>query len=132
MAEIIKESVTTQQNGPRAAVVTETKNIASKTQTVEYVLYFIYGLLVALLAFRFVFKLTGASRASGFVEFIYSITNVLVMPFEGIFRRVTTEGVETTAVFEASTLIAILVYGLVTWGFVQLIRIMSREKQESV
>lgn len=129
MAEILKESVTTQHDGQQAAVVTERKSVATKTQTIEYVLYFIFGLLASLLAFRFVFKLTGASTGSSFVDFIYTTTGLLIVPFEGIFRRATAQGVETTSVFEPATIIAIIVYAMVTWGFVLLIRIFSREKQ---
>ena len=64
MAEIVKESITTQNEGPKEAVTTESKSIASNSQTVEYLIYFFFGALEILLAFRLVLKLMGASMAS--------------------------------------------------------------------
>jgi hypothetical protein len=129
MAEILKETVTTQNEGPKAAVTTESKRVATGSQTVEYIIYFFLGLLEILLAFRLVLKLMGASVASGFVSFIYSLTGVFILPFEGIFRRGYTQGLETTSVLEPSTLVALVVYAILAWGIVKLTRIFSGEKQ---
>lgn len=129
MAEIIKESVTSGNEGETRVVTREVKREASESQTVEYIIYFISGVIDVLLAFRFILKLTGASTTSGFVNFIYSATRILVLPFEGIFSRATTQGIETTSVFEPAILVAILVYGLLAWGIVKLIKIFSGEKQ---
>jgi hypothetical protein len=131
MTEIVKESVTTQNEGSKAAVTTETKSVASSSQTVEYLIYFIFGALEILLAFRLVLKLMGASMASGFVSLIYSLTGIFILPFEGIFRRGTAPGIETTAVLEPSTLVAIVVYAVLAWGIVKLVKIFSGEKQVS-
>lgn len=130
MAEIIKESVTSENEGRTAAVTTEVKREASGSQTIEYVIYFIFGLLDILLAFRFILKLTGASTSSSFVNLIYDFTRIFIYPFEGIFSRGSAQGVETVAIFEPATLIAILVYGILAWGIVMLIRIFSGEKQD--
>ncbi|HLD11316.1 MAG TPA: YggT family protein [Patescibacteria group bacterium] len=131
MAEIVKESVTTQNEGPKAAVTTETKRIATSFQTVEYLVYFFFGALEILLAFRLVLKLTGASIASAFVGLIYGLTGMFILPFEGIFRRGYSQGVETTSVLEPSTLVAIIVYAILAWGIVKLIRVLSGEQQAS-
>jgi len=40
-------------------------------------------------------------------------------------------GAETTSVFEPATLTAIIVYALVAWGIVSLIRIISGKKPEA-
>ncbi|PIS21366.1 YggT family protein [candidate division WWE3 bacterium CG_4_10_14_0_2_um_filter_42_7] len=82
-----------------------------------------------LLAFRLVLKLMGASTASAFVGLIYGITGIFILPFEGIFRRGFSEGLETTSVLEPATLVAIIVYAVVAWGIVKLLRILSGEKQ---
>jgi len=129
MTEIVQESVTTQNEGQKAAVTTETKRVASSSQTVEYLIYFFFGALEILLAFRLVLKLMGASTASGFVGLIYGLTGIFILPFEGIFRRATTQGIETTSVLEPSTLVAIVVYAVLAWGIVMLVRIFSGEKQ---
>ena len=69
--------------------------------------------------------------ASGFVSLIYGSTRIFILPFEGIFRRGTTQGIETTAILEPSTLVAIIVYAILAWGIVKLVRIFSGEKQVS-
>ena len=61
---------------------------------------------------------------------IYSLTGIFIMPFNGIFRQATATGVETTAVLEPATLVAIIVYAVLAWGIVALIRIASRERAE--
>ena len=131
MAEIVEQSVTTENQGPKAAVTTETKRVATGTQTIEYLIYFFLGLLEVLLAFRLVLKLTGASLASAFVRIIYGLTGIFIMPFEGIFRRGFSQGIETTSVLEPSTVVAIIVYAVLAWGIVRLIRITSGERQAS-
>jgi ABC-type amino acid transport system permease subunit len=81
------------------------------------------------LAFRFVLKLTGAGLGSDFVNFIYSLSNIFTIPFQGIFSSGTAQGAETTAVFEPATIVAVLVYAVVAWGLVQLIKLISGKKQ---
>lgn len=130
MAEIIKESVTRENDGQTAAVTTEVKREASGSQTIENIIYFIFGLLEILLAFRFIFKLTGASTSSVFVSFIYDLTKIFILPFEGIFSRGSAQVLEGTSVFEPATLVAILVYAVLAWIVVKLIRIISGETEE--
>src|SRR3990170_3086566 len=124
MTEIRKETVTTENAGPKAAVTTEVKSVATGTQMVEYLIYFFFGALEILLAFRLVLKLMGASISSTFVGLIYGLTGIFILPFEGIFRRGYTQGIETTSVLEPSTLVAIIVYAVIAWGIVKLLRIL--------
>jgi len=132
MSEIVQEKVTTQSQGPTAAVTTETRNVASGTQTVEYLIYFLLGTLEVLLVFRLVLKMMGASTTSAFVNLIYGITGIFILPFEGIFRRGINQGLETSSVFEPATVVAIIVYAVLAWGVVKLIRIFSGEKMQTV
>lgn len=130
MAEILKETTTVQNEGPREAVTTETKSVATSSQTVEYLVYFFFGVLEVFLAFRLILKLTGASIASGFVGLIYGVTDIFILPFEGIFQKGYVNVVETTAIFEPATLVALIVYAVLTWGIIKLIRIFSGETQQ--
>ena len=91
-------------------------------------IYYILGVLEILLAFRFVLRLLGANPASGFVSFIYALSGIFVAPFAAIFSGATTEGAETTAVFEPGTVIAMVVYAVVFVGIVKLILIMTSRK----
>lgn len=128
MAEIIRETVTTNDD-TNSVKVTPVDDKVTGTQTTGRVVYYIFGILEVLLAFRLVFKLAGASQGSAFVSFIYRITRIFILPFEGIFRRGVTQGIETTSVLEPSTLVAIIVYGLLAWGIVKLINVVSRDKE---
>ena len=136
MAEISKETVTTQGTNVNPVVNTTTKNTSvrsttTSSQTVEYLIYFLFGALEVFLVFRLALKLTGASISNAFVGLIYGITGIFILPFEGIFRRGYTEGIETTSVFEPSTLVAIIVYAVLAWGIVKLIRILSGEQHQT-
>ncbi len=110
-------------------MTTPVRKGATSSQTYEYLIYYIFGALDVLLAFRLVLKIAGASTASFFVNFIYSLSKIFILPFEGMFRRVTAERVETTSIFEPATIVALIVYAIVAYGIVKLIRIYSGEEQ---
>jgi hypothetical protein len=126
MPQVIEKTVT--QQTPRA-VMTESTVEDTPSQTAIYLTYFIAGVLEVMMLFRFIFKLTGANPNSGFVSFIYSITQIFINPFRGIFPAATTQGAVTTGVFEPQTLVAIVVYSVLAWGVVQLIGILSRQAE---
>ena len=131
MAEIIKETVTSENDSANKVVASQTKGDATSFQTVEYLIYFFFGALEILLAFRLVLKLTGASLSSGFVGLIYGLTRIFILPFEGIFHQATTKGIETTAVLEPATLVSIIVYAVLAVGIVKLVRILSGKQQQT-
>lgn len=116
---------------PETIKIAPVKREATGSQIIGYFVYFLFGVLEILLGFRVLFKLLGANPSSIFVGLIYGVTKLFVLPFEGIFRRGFTEGIETTSVLEPSTIVAIIVYAIVAWGIVKLIRIASGEQQES-
>ncbi len=133
MTEIRKETVTQQGSNVNPVVSSQTKSVAvkskvSSTQTISYLIYYIFGALEILLAFRLVLKLLGASMASPFVNMVYGLSRLFIMPFEGIFRRAVTQGIETTSVLEPSTIVAMIVYALLAWGIVKLTQISSGEQ----
>lgn len=79
-----------------------TKPLYRGTQIVWYIV----GLLEAILAFRFVLKLLGANAAAGFTSFIYGISYPFAAPFLNVFKMTKVEG----SIFEWTTLLAMLVY----------------------
>lgn len=100
--------------------------------TARRVVYYILGTLEVLFAFRLIFKLLGANPGSGFVSFIYSISKVFLIPFTAIFRSASTEGIETKAILEPSTIIAMIVYALIAWGIVKLIIIIRERNKKPI
>jgi hypothetical protein len=78
------------------------------TQTI----YFIFGLIEALLVIRFVLKALGASAEAGFAQFMYGLTNPFVAPFLGLFGTPQAAG---GGALEQHTLIALAIYALAAW-----------------
>lgn len=82
---------------------------------------FIVGVVDVLIALRFFLKLLGASTQSSFVSFIYGVSGPLVAPFHGIFP----DSGSGANIFESAALVAIVVYALIGWGAVVLVRIIT-------
>jgi len=80
---------------------------------------FVVGVVDILIAARFLGKLLGASAQSAFVSFINTVSGPLVAPFQGIFGN----GGSKANSFETADLVAIVVYAVIGWGLVMLIRI---------
>ena len=85
------------------------------------VVWFIAGAVEIFVAARFLGKLFGASAQSAFVNFIYQVSSPMVAPFTGIFGDTGTK----TNTFETASLVAIVVYAVIAWGLVVLIRILT-------
>ncbi len=131
MADIEQKVTRTEESGidsTGAEVQQETKRVqttdaADPKTTAQNAVWYVLGFIEILIGFRFVLKLLGANPASGFVEFIYSITGVLTAPFDSIFGVTKAEAGEVQSVFEPSILVAAAVYAVIAWGVVKLITI---------
>jgi uncharacterized protein YggT (Ycf19 family) len=82
---------------------------------------FLVGVIDILIAARFLGKLFGASAQSAFVNGIYQVSAPLVAPFTGIFGDTGSK----TNMFETASLVALVVYAVIGWGLVVLIRIIT-------
>ena len=78
----------------------------------KQIVWFIIGLIIAAIALRFVLLMLGANQGNGFVTFIYGLSGIFVLPFQGIFGSEPTYG---RSYFETASLIAIAVYLLLGW-----------------
>lgn len=92
------------------------------------ILSFLLGVLEVILLLRFVFRLLGASMYNNFIIFLYGLSHPFVAAFNGIFNNY---AVGKYGVFEVSTLIAMLVYALLIWGLISLVRIVFAPIQSS-
>ena len=90
--------------------------------------YLIFGVIVALIAIRFVLLLLGANPNAGFTDLVYSLTGPLVAPFEGIFGAPDVE----SGVFDPASLVAIVVYSLIGWVVAKVIDISLGETRTGV
>jgi hypothetical protein len=89
-----------------------TKPLYRGTQIVWYVL----GLIEALLAFRLVLKLLAANPDAGFSHFIYAVTYIFAAPFLNVFRVTQVAG----SIFEWTTLLSMFVYWALAFGIIKL------------
>ena len=89
---------------------------------VSQTVYLLAGIAEALIIIRVALKLLAANAATGFVRFVYGVSAPLVAPFQGIFPT----PVSNANVLELSSLLAIVVYGLIAWGLVRLIFLLGR------
>lgn len=88
---------------------------------VNQIVYLLSGALMVLLALRLFMRLLGASAANGFVNFIYNLSGAFVAPFNGIFND---QAITSGSIVEFSTIIAILVYAMLTVGLVKLLEVL--------
>ena len=95
-----------------SSVSSRTKPLYRGTQIVWYVV----GILEALLAFRFILKLLAANPTAGSTSFIYGVTYPFAAPFLSVFKLPTVEG----SVLEWTTLLAMLVYFLIALAIIKL------------
>jgi uncharacterized protein YggT (Ycf19 family) len=98
----------------------------SETSTAARVVWFIAGVIITLLALRFVLVLLGANPSSGFANFIYTISHPFAAPFFGLFSYNLHYGVSRA---EISTLVAMAVYALVAFGIAKLFTIRERNPE---
>ena len=78
--------------------------------------YFIFGIIELLLMLRFVLLLIGANAANSFVSWVYAWSGPFAAPFAGIFGQhaaIAGPGVVVQSDFDWTTLIAIVVYGII-------------------
>jgi hypothetical protein len=85
------------------------------------IVWYIFGILEALLLIRFLLRALGANTGAGFTQFILGLTHIFVAPFTYVFPPAVVSG----SVIEWSTLLALLVYWLVAYGITRLL-IMGR------
>jgi cytochrome b len=97
----------------------EKKTAVSGVVIAQRVIYYIGGVIIALLIVRLLLQLLGANQESGFVNFIYGLSGVFVAPFNGIFGEPTFGASH----FDSSALVAIIVYAILTVGIAKLLTV---------
>ena len=83
---------------------------------VTQIVWYLLGIVEALLALRFILMLLDGNASAGFSQFVYGLTNFLAAPFLPVFAPTI---IGSTAI-EWSTLLAMAVYWLIAWAIVRL------------
>lgn len=87
--------------------------------------------LEILFGLRFLFRLLGADPSNPFASFLYGLSGFFLAPFRGLLHD-PTFGTTTLHVFEWTTLIGMLIYGLVFWIIWLLLRTSVSRPQEPI
>ena len=118
------DTVTTNFQG-RDSTAHVTRDVAAeqRVRTYKYsrILWTILVIIEVFLGLRFILKAIAANPDSGFSKFIYGFTGLLIAPFNSLVETPSVGG----SVFEVTTLIAMLVYALLFWILVKVIRIFT-------
>ncbi|QQR65308.1 YggT family protein [Candidatus Kaiserbacteria bacterium] len=85
------------------------------------IVWYAFSVVEGLLIIRFILKLLNANPEALFTSLIYSLSNIFVLPFLAVFKNMRVE----TSVFEWTTLLAMLVYWILTVALIRLF-IMSK------
>lgn len=74
------------------------------------IISFIVGIIQLILILRFLFQLFNANEGAAFTQLIYGLSQPLLLPFAAIFPNIE---LANGFVIELSTIVAIIVYGVV-------------------
>lgn len=83
-------------------------------------IWWLLGIFEAVLGLRFIFKLIGVNPANPFASFLYKASGFIVKPFATLTGAPAANGM----VFEFSTLLAMIIYGLIGWGIERLVYVL--------
>jgi uncharacterized protein YggT (Ycf19 family) len=95
----------------------------------DYLLWFLMVLEIVL-ALRFLLKMIGADPNNLFAGFLYALTSIPLLPFQGIVNSPSIHPPNQS--FEFSTLIAIGIYYLVFYALRRFIRLLVSSPEEPV
>lgn len=118
----IRETRTVDGDVQRTTTTTDTQPTTgpSGATVAQRVVYYIGGTIMLLLALRFLLALLGANRGNPFADFVFDVSGFFAQPFFGLFSYQPVYGIST---FELTTLVAIVVYGMLTIGVAKLFTI---------
>ncbi len=125
--EVEKVSEVTDRDSTGNRVTTRAVSHESRDQKVgkaAQIVWFITGIILAILAIRVVLALLGANLANGFASFIYSLSDPFVAPFRGLLQ--VGEFHAGVSRFELETVAAAIIYALIGWGIAAAIRLASK------
>ena len=95
----------------------------------DYLLWFL-TVLETVLVLRFLLKLIGADPNNLFAGFLYALTSIPLLPFQGIVNSPSIHPPNQS--FEFSTLIAIAIYYLVFYALRRFIRLLVSSPEDPV
>lgn len=82
-------------------------------------IWYLLGVVTAILALRIALLMLSANPETPFVDFVYSMSSIFVVPFYGIFNQPD----YTRFYVDTSSIVAIIVYWLLAVGLAKLVNL---------
>jgi YggT family protein len=124
------EKVRVRQHGSSEYVehIVEDSAAAQRSFTFQIsgLLWLMFGALEGLLTLRLILKLLAANPANPFARLIYGLSDIFVWPFIGLTVTPSAAGI----VVEIHTIIAMVVYAMIGWLVITLVRILLYRRTE--
>lgn len=95
-----------------------------KNAFIKYTRY-VLGFFEMLLGLRLVLRLLGANPAAPIVDLLYTLTNVVIAPFRGIFSDIYLRG---GGIFDLVTITAMVGYPIIVYLIFELVNIIARDR----
>lgn len=92
--------------------------VQSAVWRTQRVIYYVLGVIEAILAIRFVLKLIAANPNNAFTQGVYAVSWVFDFPFNGVVSNV---NLGNGSVIEFFSIVAIIVYLLGGWALAKLV-----------
>ena len=123
VAEDRREKVIIQQNGSFEHQERTVENIVSERKLLSdrltRFIYLVFNVLESLIGLRVLLKMFAANPSNLFAHFTYQLTDLFLWPFSGLVFNPAIDGM----VLEITSLIGMLVFGLMGWCFVHFVRL---------
>lgn len=120
--EVVRTTEEPVETSTERQVVTD-RSTAPGSVMAARIVWYITGVIIALLALRLILQLLGANEGNAFVDLVYGLSGIFAAPFFGMFSYEPSYGV---SYFEVSTFVAILIYALIGWGLARLFTLGDR------
>lgn len=124
------EKVRVQQHGSSEYVEHVVDDAAAAQRSLTYqiigVLWLMFGALEGLLGLRLILKLLAANPSNPFAQLIYGLSDLFVWPFVGLTITPSAAGI----VVEIHTIIAMVVYAIIAWLVISLVRVLLYRRTE--
>ncbi len=96
-----------------------------KKPVIKFVRY-VLGFFELFLGLRLILRLLGANPSTPIVDFLYTITDMIIYPFQGIFSNVRFSGGGVLDVVAVTSMIG---YPIIFYLLIELLNVIAKEKK---
>jgi len=118
-----RKSVVVQQHGDHVheQQVVENVNLEHRENVykISQFIWLLFGGLEALIGIRVILMLIGANQGNWFTAFVYQLSSLFLWPFQNLITNPSFQSMT----LEVTSIIAMIVYALLGWLLVRLIRV---------